>query len=130
MPSTLDFTIPHLLRSSEEYHVAVREIDLLLDAEVETATPASERLRFLSVLVQAYEDEAYPIEERLAGCTPQAAVDFMLEQRGLSRVDLTALFGSKSRLSEFFNGRRALSKAQILALRTFLGIPADLLISM
>ena len=81
------------------------------------------------MLVQAYEDEAFPIEERLADSTPQSVVDFMLAQRGLSRVDLTSVFGSKSRLSEFFSGRRALSKAQILALRTCLGIPADLLIS-
>ena len=130
LPIILDFTVPHLLRTPEEYQSAVDEIDRLLDAEVEAGTAAWERLRFLAVLVQAYEEETSPIEERLTGCTPQSAVDFMLQQRGMSRAELVPLLGSKSRVSEFFNEQRPLSKAQIVALRSHLGIPADLLLSM
>ena len=78
---------------------------------------------------EAYEDEAFPIEERLVGCTPQSAVEFMLTQRGMSRMDLESVFGSKSRVSEFFSGRRPLSKSQVLGLRARLGISADLLLS-
>lgn len=129
MPTTLDFTIPHVLRSADEYDAAVKAIDALLDEGAEAGTPAWERLRFLAVLVEAYEDEAFPVEERLAGCTPQSAVEFMLTQRGMSRMDLTPVFGSKSRVSEFFSGRRPLSKAQVLGLRAQLGIPADLLLT-
>ncbi len=130
LPIALDFTIPHLLRTPEEYQSAVAEIDRLLDAEVEEGTASWERLRFLAVLVQAYEEEHSPIEARLEGCTPQSAVDFMLQQRGMTRAELVPLFGSKSRVSEFFNGQRRLSKAQIVALRSHLGIPADLLLAM
>lgn len=129
VPVALDFTIPHLLRTPAEYQSAVGEIDQLLDAEVEAGTMAWERLRFLAVLVQAYEEETSPVEERLANCTPQSAVEFMLQQRGMTRAELVPLFGSKSRVSEFFNGQRPLSKAQIVALRSHLGIPADLLLS-
>lgn len=129
MPTTLDFTIPHVLRSTDEYDAAVAEIDALLDEGAEAGTPAWERLRFLAVLVEAYEDEAFPLEERLVGCTPQSAVEFMLTQRGMSRMDLESVFGSKSRVSEFFSGRRPLSKSQVLGLRARLGISADLLLS-
>lgn len=126
---TLDFTIPHVLRTEHEYELAVQEIDALLDANVAEGTVEWERLRFLSVLVEAYEREVFPPEQRFAHSTPQDVVEFMMEQRGWRRADLEPLLGGKSRVSEFLSGKRALSKAQILALRDKLGIPADLLIS-
>jgi antitoxin component HigA of HigAB toxin-antitoxin module len=80
---------------------------------------------FFSVLVQACED-AHCLLEELP--TPQGVVDFMLEQKGLSRPDLAKWLGGKSRVADFFHGVRPLSLRQIAALREYLGIPADLLI--
>ena len=125
MAEILDFTKPHVLRNEEEYSAAIGEIDNLLDADSPSGSEDYERLEFLSVLVQAYEDLHFPFEERPA---PQEVVDFMLEQKGLSRADLAMWMGGKSRTSEFFNGIRRLSIRQIEALRDNLGIPADLLI--
>lgn len=129
MPATLDFTVPHLLRSTEEYEAAVREIDALLDADAAAGTVEWERLRFLSVLVEAYEDEQFPLADSLAGGTPQSAVEFMMAQHGMTRADLAPLLGGKARVSEFFAGKRPLSRAQVIALRDRLGIPADLLLA-
>ena len=84
--SLLDFSTPHVLRNAKEYRAAVSEIDRLLDADPRRGTPDSERLEFLSVLVEAYEDEHDPLDE--AGGSPQSVVAFMLEQRGLTRADL------------------------------------------
>ncbi|ETX03948.1 MAG: hypothetical protein ETSY2_31615 [Candidatus Entotheonella gemina] len=125
MAKQLDFTKPHVLRNKAEYQAAAAEIDQLLDEDPEPASEAYERLEFLSVLVQAYEDTHCPLD---ALPTPQAIVDFILEQRGLSRADLAKWFGGKSHVSEFFRGIRPLSLKQIEALREHLGIPADLLI--
>lgn len=125
MPTTLDFTKPHVLRNAREYRAAVAEIDALLDQDPKRGSEAFERLEFLSVLVAAYEDEHDPIDD--AG-TPQSAVDFALEQRGMTRTDLAALMGGRARVSEFFAGKRRLSITQIQRLREELGIPADLLI--
>ena len=122
----LDFSTPHVLRNAREYRAAVSEIDRLLDAEPKRGTPDHERLEFLSVLVEAYEDEHDPLDE--AGGSPQSVVAFMLEQRGLTRADLHAAMGGKARVSEFFAGKRRLSIEQIRALRDLLHIPADLLI--
>ena len=41
---------------------------------------------------------------------------------------LADMMGGRSRVSDFFSGKRALSKGQIEALRGRLGIPADLLL--
>ena len=52
----------------------------------------------------------------------------MLEQKGLERSDLDEVMGGKSRVSDFLNGKRDLSKFQIEGLRRLLGIPADILL--
>jgi len=122
----LDFSKPHVLRNAREYRAAVREIDDLLDADPKRGSEACNRLEFLSVLVESYEDERDPIDESEG--TPQSVVAFMLEQKGMMRSDLNPLMGGKARVSEFFAGKRRLSVEQIRALRKALGIPADLLI--
>ncbi|HYJ80607.1 MAG TPA: hypothetical protein VEW03_13425 [Longimicrobiaceae bacterium] len=126
MSKELDFTKPHLLRTGEEYAVAVAEVDALLDAEVRPGTDEYERLEFLSVLIEDYDADR-TVEADWA-TSPQAVVEFMLEQRGLTRADLSPAMGGKSRVSEFFSRKRPLSRTQICALRELLGVPADLLI--
>jgi HTH-type transcriptional regulator / antitoxin HigA len=117
--------IDHVIRSEAEYDAAVAEIDELLDAEPTRGTPEYERLELLSVLVEAYDDEHYRMGE---ATRPQDVLDFLLEQRGLTRADLTPILGTRSRVSEFFAGKRGLSLGQIRRLRREFKVPADLLI--
>ena len=122
----LNFAKPHVLRNAGEYRAAVAEIDALLDRDPRRGSEDHERLEFLSVLVEAYEDARVP---PFRNATPQEVVDFMLEQKGMTRSDLVPHLGSRSRVSEFFARKRRLSLAQIEILRKELGIPADLLIA-
>jgi HTH-type transcriptional regulator/antitoxin HigA len=124
--TALDFSKPHVLRNAKEFKAAVAELDRLADADPAPRTEAYDRLEFLAVLIEAYENEHNPIDERKG--TPQSVVTFMLEQKAMTRADLHALMGGKARVSEFFSGKRRLSVEQIRALRDELGIPADLLI--
>lgn len=101
-------------------------MDALLDADPREGTPELDRLELLSILVAAYEADNEP-EPDLP--TPQAAVRFMAEQKGITATELAHLLGGRSRLSDFFNEKRELSRAQIRQLRDALGIPADLLIA-
>ena len=125
MPKTLDFKNPHLLRNDVEYKAALREVEELMGRECPPGSRDRERLEFLSVLVEAYEDEEFPIENP----SPQAVLEFLLDQRGLTRAYLVDILGSKSRVSEFFSGKRHLSLNQVRAIREEFGIPADLLIA-
>lgn len=122
----LDFAKPHVLRNAREFRAAVAELDELADADCRPGTEAHDRLEFLSVLVEAYEDEHNPLDESAGSA--QSVVAFMLEQHGKTRADLAPLMGGKARVSEFFAGKRDLSVAQVKALREEFGIPADLLI--
>ena len=120
----LDFSKPHLLRTAREYRAAVTEIDALLDGK--GGAEVRNRLEFLSLLVQDYEDRTDPLDD--AAGSPQEVVLFMLEQRGMKRSQLAPLMGGRARVSEFFSGRRRLSMEQVRTLRDALGIPADLLV--
>jgi HTH-type transcriptional regulator/antitoxin HigA len=126
MTAVLDFTRPHVLRTEEEYDEAVRVLDELLDRDPEVGTEQHDLLEFLSVLIEAYEAKHYPDE--MFATTPQDVVDFVLQQKGMQRADLAEIIGGKSRVSEFFAGKRELSRLQIRTLRDLLGVPADLLL--
>lgn len=80
MEKLLDFTKPHLLRSPEEYDAAIQEIDRLVDLRLTPGTDLYERLEFLAVLVEAYEDEHFvedcrdsPVNEKRDLVLPGAA---------------------------------------------------------
>ena len=122
----LDFSRPHLLRNVAEYDAAIREIEDLLDEDPGPGSEACDRLEFLSVLVEVYEDRHEP--EGVV--TAQEAVEFMLEQKGMTRSELIGLMGGKSRVSEFMAGKRDLSKSQVEALHRHLGIPAEVLLGL
>lgn len=120
----LDFSEPHVLRNEAEYGAAVAEVDELLERDPPEGSREADRLRFLSVLIGAYDDEHYPMGET---STPQTVVAFMLEQQGMTRADLAPILGGRSRVSEFFSGKRRLSVPQMQKIRDVLHIPADLL---
>ena len=122
----LDFSNPHTLRSEAEYDAAVAEIDALLELEPARGTPEYDRLDLLSVLVEAYDEEHYRMGDT---ATPQAVVDFLLEQRGMARAELAPYLGGRSRVSEFFARKRPLSITQIQQLRQLFHVPADLLLA-
>jgi HTH-type transcriptional regulator/antitoxin HigA len=126
MSTALDLTAIRALRTDGEYEAALAEIEALMDRSPARLSEEGARLEALSLLVEHYERQHYPIED--AG-TPQDIVDFMLEQHGMTRSDLNDLLGGKSRVSEFFSGKRALSIGQIKALYQTLHIPADLLLN-
>jgi HTH-type transcriptional regulator/antitoxin HigA len=126
MAELLNFTKPHVLRNEAEYTAAVAEIDQLLDLDPPPHSETYERLEFLSVLVHAYEETHFPLDQLT---TPQDVVTFMLEQKGLSQTDLAQWLGGESPMLAFLQGTESLSLPQIERLRVHLGIPADLLLS-
>jgi len=102
---------------------ALRRIEALMDAESLTPEQGHE-LDALATLVEAYEEKNFAIKE----ASPIAVIEFMMDQRGLSRKDLQPMIGSRARVSEVLSGKRPLTLAMIRALSAGLRLPADLLI--
>ena len=115
----------HPIRNEVEYQNALKEIMTLMEKDPEVSTPEGERLELLALVVKDYETRHYPIP------TPDDPVEvilFYMEKDGLSRKDMEAYLGNKSRVSDILSRRRSLSLAMIRRLNQGLGIPADLLI--
>ena len=56
------------------------------------------------------------------------AIEFRMEQDGLSPRDLTPFIGSRAKVSEVLAGKRAITMPMARALHKHLGIPADVLL--
>ncbi len=110
------------IRSGEEHAGALEEIDRLWGADPDTADGA--RLEILLMLVDAYEDAHHPIPPS----DPISAIEFMMEQRGLTRRDLEPMIGSRARVAEVLNRKRALTLPMIRRLSEGLYISADILV--
>ncbi len=109
------------IRTKADYRTALREVERLWEAE--PGTPDGDRVEILVTLIEAYEAKHHPIEAP----DPIAAVEFMMEQKGLSRRDLEPVFGSRARVSEVLTKRRPLTLPMIRQLSSLLDIPADIL---
>ena len=59
---------------------------------------------------------------------PIDAIQFRMEQQGLTRKDLEPLIGSRARVAEVLSRKRNLSIAMIRKLHKSLGISAEILI--
>ncbi len=81
-------------------------------------------MELLVVLVELYEKEHFPIDAPY----PIEAIKFRMEQEGLTNSDMVEYFGSRSKVSEVFSGKRGLSLSMIRKLSSGLDIPADVLI--
>ena len=110
------------IRNEADYELALEDIDRCLDAA--TGSPERDRLEVLTVLVDDYEAKHHSISSP----DPIAAIEFVLEQRGLSRKDLEGVIGSSGRISEVMNKQRPLSLAMIRKLVETFDLPADVLI--
>jgi HTH-type transcriptional regulator / antitoxin HigA len=110
------------IRTKADYRAALKEAERLWDAEPGTA--AGDRVEVLVTLIEAYEAKHYPI----AAPDPIAAIEFMLEQKGLKRRDLEPAIGSRGRVSEVLNRKRPLTLPMVRALSKLLQIPPDILI--
>jgi HTH-type transcriptional regulator/antitoxin HigA len=110
------------IRTKASYEAALREIERLWGAR--SGTPAGDRLDILATLIEAYEDEHYPMDPP----DPVDAIKFRMEQQGLTRKDLEGILGTRTRVAEVLNGRRGLSINMIRRLHEKLGIPAEVLI--
>lgn len=111
------------IRTEKDYRDALARLEEIWNAAPDS--PESDELDILSVLVEAYEEEHYPIDPP----DPIEAIKFRMEQIGLTRKDLEQHIGSRARVSEVLSRKRRLSLDMIRKLNERLGIPAEVLIA-
>ena len=112
----------HPIRSEADYDAALERIDALMGAKPGSAE--GDELDVLVTLVDAYEEKRFPMDAP----DPVTAIQFRMEQQGLTRKDLEPMIGSRARVSEVMTGKRGLTLAMVRRVRAELGISADLLV--
>ena len=110
------------IRTEEDYEAALKEVERLWGSE--PGTPDGDRFEVLFTLVEAYEDQNYPILPP----DPIEAIKYYMDTRGLERRDLERYIGSSGRVSEVLSRKRPLTLTMIRKLNAGLGIPAEVLI--
>src|SRR6202051_3684939 len=110
------------IRTKADYNDALAEVERLWGAK--SGTSKGDRLDVLATLIDAYETRHHPMDPP----DPIEAIQFRMEQQGLTRKDLEPLIGTRARVAEVMNRRRSLSIDKIRRLHKQLGISAEVLI--
>ena len=115
---------PKVIRSEEQHQAYLLEIQELIEKNPLAGSVDAERLELITVLVESYENQKYPIE----ALDPIDAILFRMQEQGLKQADLVPYFGTRSRVSEVLSRKRPLTVHMIRALVNGLGMSADTLV--
>ena len=110
------------IRTEKDYAAALARIDEIFDAEA--GMPQSDELDLLVDLVELYESRHVP----MGYPDPIAAIEFRMDQAGLTQRDLIPFIGSRAKVSEVLSGKRPITMTMARALHGHLGIPAEVLL--
>lgn len=110
------------IRNEKDYQKALKRIEAIFDAKKETKE--GDELEILSILIDNYENEHFPIGMP----DPIEAIKFRMEQMGMKQKDLAEVIGFTSRVSEIMNKKRKLTLEMIRKLNVTLHIPTEVLI--
>ena len=111
------------IRTESDFEAALARIEAIFDADF--GTPEGEELDVLVDLVELYQSKHYP---PIGPPTPIGAIEFRMDQAGLTQRDLIPFIGSRAKVSEVLSGKRPITMSMARALHQHLGIPADVLL--
>ena len=110
------------IRTEADYQAALARVSTLMDAAA--GSPEGDELDVLVDLVALYESRRYEIGHP----SPVEAIEFRMDQQGLSARDLVPLIGSRAKVSEVLAGKRGITMSMARGLHRHLGIPAEVLL--
>ena len=110
------------IKSDRDYNESLKRLEEIFDSK--KGTPEGDELEILSILIDKYENEKFPI----GFPDPIEAIKFRMEQMGYNQNDLAKIVGLKSRASEILNKKRKLTLEMIRQLHDSLKIPTEVLI--
>jgi HTH-type transcriptional regulator/antitoxin HigA len=110
------------IKTKTDYQKALTRLEAIFEAK--PGSSEGDELEVLSILVDNYEREKFPI----GFPDPIEAIKFRMEQLGYNQNDLARVVGLKSRASEILNKKRKLNLDMIRSIHKQLDIPTEVLI--
>ncbi|MFC6267313.1 helix-turn-helix domain-containing protein [Frigoriflavimonas asaccharolytica] len=111
------------IKSEKDYRNALERLEIIFDAPVDTKE--GDEAEILSLLIENYENEYYPIEAP----DPIEAIKIRMEELNMRQKDLVGIIGGKSRVSEILNRKKKLTVEMIRELEQKLQISASILVN-
>ena len=113
-----------LVKTAASYRRALASMARYFDQPPKAGSSEEAEFELLMMMVERYETEHHAVPAP----DPVAAIEFAIEQRGLTARELQAIFGSRQRVHEVLRRKRRISMEQARALNEKLLIPAAVLI--
>ena len=110
------------IKSEQDYEKALERLEIIFDAPENTNK--GDEAEILSMLIENYENQNYPIEAP----DPIEAIKIRMEEMNLKQKDLVGVIGGKSRVSEILNKKKRLTGDMIRELERILHISASVLV--
>ena len=111
------------LKNEQDYEKALERLEVIFDAPANSEE--GDEAEILSMLIDNYENEHYPIEAP----DPIEAIKIRMEEMNLKQKDLVGVIGGKSRVSEILNKKKRLTVGMIRELERILHISASVLVT-
>lgn len=111
------------IKSDKDYRNALKRLEMIFDAPIDTKD--GDEAEILSLLIDNYENEHYPIEAP----DPIEAIKIRMEELNMRQKDLVGIIGGKSRVSEILNRKKRLTVDMIRELEQKLQISASVLVN-
>ena len=120
LPKMIQKGAPHLIRNDEELAEYTAEL-FKLTSKAETTSEEDEAIDLLTLLIEHYEAERYPIPK----ADPVEVLRFLMESHSLTQKDLSRELGVESTVSLVLRKKRRLNVNHIAKLsRRFKVSPA------
>ena len=111
------------IKSDNDYRNALERLEEIFDSPIDTKE--GDEAEILSLLIENYENEHYPIEAP----DPIEAIKIRMEELNMRQKDLVGIIGGKSRVSEILNRKKRLTVDMIRELERILQISASVLVT-
>lgn len=111
------------IKSEQDYQNALHRLEIIFDAQIDSKE--GDEAEILSLLIENYENENYPIEAP----DPIEAIKIRMEEMNMKQKDLVGIIGGKSRVSEILNRKKKLTVEMIRELEKRLQISASVLVN-
>ncbi len=111
------------IKTENDYNNSITRIEELWGAKQDSTE--GDELDLLCTLVESYEMHHCPI----SAPDPIDAIQFRMEQMGITKSDMAKYLGAQSRVSEIFSRKRQLTLKMVKSLYNDLKIPADVLLN-
>ena len=111
-----------IIKTEAEYEAAMQRLEIIFDSKMNT--PEGDELELLSLLIDNYEKEHFPIDLP----DPIETIKYRMEQLGYKQKDLAEIIGLKSRVSEILNKKRKLTLEMVRKIHSAMNIPTDMLV--